>query len=535
MSAPLPQTAFEADRSPWVGSLPGRTAGYRGVADAIPANPALAHALPIATRVRDHELTDVLGADRASVTYAARDMSLRRRHAIEEYMPASLAQRGVDGAVVPSPPLQRAFDAGLKAFVEEALLLARLDHPALAKVTRVWDENGTAYRTMPYVVGPTLRGALGERGRVPDEADVRAWLVPLLDAVGVLHEAGSCHFNISPDTIRLTTNGPVLLGFAAASHAIDMTAGTPASALRSGFAAIEQYSGTGMAAGPATDLYALAAVAYSAIIGRAPIAANERLLRDRLAPLESIVGGRYSTSFLRAIDAALAVEPEARPRDHVEFRALMGELDDRSTTAPTDLLDPMLEPFVSAGPAAELASRRLPALVTASKSTETAAPIAATPARAVGATARPRVAAAPPKPPKRGFLLALAGVGSVALVAGSGWALRSPDRPGDLAVHGKVAPSALQARPTPSDSVATPARTASSPAPSVDAQASAAPAFDSDPRAPVPSAPAAQEFTPPAATSKVSTRQARCIEILQTASLSTLSAADTDFYKRECK
>jgi hypothetical protein len=66
------------------------------------------------------------------------------------------------------------FRAGLKSFVNEARLLARFDHPALVKVYRFWEENGTAYMVMPYYEGRTLKAALAALGRSPGEAELRA-------------------------------------------------------------------------------------------------------------------------------------------------------------------------------------------------------------------------------------------------------------------------------------------------------------------------------------------------------------------------
>src|SRR6202008_3597005 len=159
----------------------------------------------------------------------------------------------------------------------EARLLARFDHPSLVKVYRFWEENGTAYMVMPFYEGPTLEDALGELDHVPGEVELRAWLKPVLNAVALLHEGGVWHQNIGPDSVVLTSVGPVLFGLASAEQAIAAHAHTPAAALKTGFAAIEQYGHVAETKrGPWTDLYALAAVTYAAITGNAPAAAADR-------------------------------------------------------------------------------------------------------------------------------------------------------------------------------------------------------------------------------------------------------------------
>ncbi len=122
-----------------------------------------------------------------------------------------------------SPPIaiSTPSSAGLKGFINEARLLARFDHPSLVKVYRFWEENGTGYMVMPYYEGPTLKTMLAELGHVPGEAELRTWLKPILNAVTLLHESATWHQNIGPDEILVTPFGPVLLGFAAAAHAIE--------------------------------------------------------------------------------------------------------------------------------------------------------------------------------------------------------------------------------------------------------------------------------------------------------------------------
>ena len=106
----------------------------------------------------------------------------------------------------------------------------------------------------------------------------------------------------------------MLLGFAAAAHAIEAIHHTPAAALRAGFAAIEQYgSEAGTTRGPWTDLYALAATVYSAVTGAAPAPAADRLAHDSVRPLSVVAAGLYSPGFLAAIDAAMAIQPQQRP------------------------------------------------------------------------------------------------------------------------------------------------------------------------------------------------------------------------------
>jgi hypothetical protein len=67
-----------------------------------------------------------------------------------------------------------------------------------------------------------------------------------------------------------------------------------------------------------------------------------------------VAAGLYGERFLAAIDAAMAVEPERRPQDHQQFRALMGDID---SPEPLELAPPrdlMHEPFVGDDGAREI-------------------------------------------------------------------------------------------------------------------------------------------------------------------------------------
>ena len=299
------------------------------------------HVLPAGTRLRDYEITGLIGEGGFGIVYLALDHSLQRKVAIKEYMPASMVSRvaGSSAIVIKSERHLDPFKAGLKSFVNEARLLARFDHPSLVKVYRFWEENGTAYMVMPFYEGPTLKTALAELGHVPSEAELRTWLEPLLDALAVMHAARCFHRDIAPDNILLTPIGPLLLDFGAARRVIGGMTHALTVVLKPGYAPIEQYGDVAsMAQGAWTDLYALACVVYYAITGRTPMSSVERLMDDRLEPIAMEAKGRYGDAFLRAIDAALSVRPSERPQDAARFRALLDADRGKASPAPKGVL-----------------------------------------------------------------------------------------------------------------------------------------------------------------------------------------------------
>ena len=132
------------------------------------------NALPVGTKLGEFEILDLIGEGGFGIVYLAHDHSLHRKVALKEYMPALLASRGQDASVsVRSDRQRETFDIGLRSFVNEARMLAQFDHPALVKVYRFWEANGTAYMVMPFISGQTLQDALRQRSEAPGEAWIR--------------------------------------------------------------------------------------------------------------------------------------------------------------------------------------------------------------------------------------------------------------------------------------------------------------------------------------------------------------------------
>lgn len=317
--------------------------------------------LPNGTRLNEFEIIGLVGIGGFGIVYLAEDHSLGRRIALKEYMPSSLAARGQGVQVsVRSERHAETFEAGRRSFVNEARLLAQFDHPALVKVYRFWEANGTAYMVMPYYEGVTLKRALQQMGSPPDESWLKRLLAPLLDALEVMHEARVYHRDIAPDNIMLLGGQrPLLLDFGAARHVIsDMTQALTV-ILKPGYAPIEQYAEMpDLKQGAWTDIYALAAVVHLAITGNTPPPSVGRMMNDGMRPLAQRAAGRYSDEFLRAIDRGLAVKPQDRPQSIAEFRALLGLDHASALSAPAQPASPPTPPAGELRPASGEKSKR---------------------------------------------------------------------------------------------------------------------------------------------------------------------------------
>lgn len=139
-------------------------------------------------RIGPFEVTRELGRGGMGVVYLATDTRLDRQVAIKA-LPALLA----------SDP------ARLERFEREARTLASLNHPNLAGIHGVEQQDGALYLVLEYVQGESLAERL-DRGPIPaDEAVELA--VQIAAGVEAAHDAGVVHRDLKPANIIVTPQG----------------------------------------------------------------------------------------------------------------------------------------------------------------------------------------------------------------------------------------------------------------------------------------------------------------------------------------
>lgn len=284
-----------------------------------------ASVLPIGTYVDAYEIVGHLGRGGFGITYKVFDPGLNSYFALKEFFPTDLVAR--DGKVLKLLAKSRAeadYQWARRKFVDEAQLLAQLSHPNIVNVRRILEDNNTVYMLLDFIPGSTLEDWLQSIDGPPTQEEMDRIGAPLLDALELVHENGTCHLDIAPDNIliRSTDGAPILLDFGAARLEIKQHSQLVSAMLfKSGYSAPEQYTSSAYRYGPWTDIYATGATFYRAIAGQRPIESTERSLRDQLVPATQIGKGRYRQSFLRAIDSALRLPLDERPQSVAAWRA----------------------------------------------------------------------------------------------------------------------------------------------------------------------------------------------------------------------
>jgi serine/threonine protein kinase len=283
-------------------------------------------ALAIGTHVGPYQVRNVLGSGAFGIVYRVMDANGDDELALKEYLPPRLAVRdGATQVALRSPADAETYALGLRFFVNEGKLLARIRHPALVHVHDAWEENGTAYMAMDLYTGRNLVDTMRMRWKTPKESTLRALLEALLGALESLHGAGMQHRDVSPYTIVLELDGrPVLMDLGAPRRVTSARGESGAIGPRDGYAPIELYD-PAMASqrGPWTDFYALGATLYYLMAGKALPPAPQRSDDHGAGSRLIRPGPRYSLDFIAVVDWMLALAPADRPQSVDQVRAAL--------------------------------------------------------------------------------------------------------------------------------------------------------------------------------------------------------------------
>jgi len=298
---------------------------------------AAALSLTPGTRVERFSIEERIAVGSSTITYRAREAGTGSYFVLREFLPDSGVTRSTEGALQPEDEAAaQEFAVGMAQFLAGAARLATLHHPSIARISRWFKANGTAYLVMPWPPGSSLAARLGE-GQALDAPATVALAMPLLDALDYLHGQGFIHQELAPQTVQLLDSGGAALLGPGAGTAVQAGAHTAAGDANA-YAAIEQARAGGII-GPWTDIYGLSACFYHCITGHAPAPAADRhaaVLSGLPDPLVAITLPAGASQAQREISTlvgrGLALEPSARPQSVREWRARVAYSPEASET-----------------------------------------------------------------------------------------------------------------------------------------------------------------------------------------------------------
>jgi serine/threonine-protein kinase len=156
-------------------------------------------------------------------------------------------------------------------FRREAEAVAALRHPNIAQVYDAGEADGRAYFTMELVEGGSLAQKIA--GTPQPARQSAELLATLAAAVQAAHSCGIVHRDLKPANVLLALDGtPKVSDFGLARRLGDGSALTQTGAVvgTPSYMAPEQAGGRPGEVGPAADVYALGAILYELLTGRAP-------------------------------------------------------------------------------------------------------------------------------------------------------------------------------------------------------------------------------------------------------------------------
>ncbi len=220
-----------------------------------------------------------------------------------------------------------AADDGIRQrFKREALAAARLSgEPGAITIFDVGESEGRPFIVMEYLSGGSLENRLRRDGPEPP-ARALGWLEQAAAALDAAHGHGIVHRDVKPANLLLNERGEVRVADfgIASSAAMDSMTITGTVLGTAGYLSPEQAMGE--RAGPASDLYALAVVAYELLSGERPFSNDSPTAEASAhvnAPVPSIVERceNLPPELDRVFQRALAKDPAARFGSAREFVA----------------------------------------------------------------------------------------------------------------------------------------------------------------------------------------------------------------------
>ena len=220
--------------------------------------------LAAGSRLGRYLIVEPLGAGGMGVVYRARDEKLERAIAIK-----MLAQGILTG------------EEARRHFRREARALAKLNHPRIAAVYDVGEQDGADYIVMELVEGQSLAAKL-KKGALPVK-DATAIALQVAEALKEAHEHGVIHRDLKPANVMITPKGDAKVldfGLAKMLAARDGDA-TMSVAQTEGLVGTPLYMSPEQALGynldARTDLWSLGALYYESLAGRPPFQGNNHI------------------------------------------------------------------------------------------------------------------------------------------------------------------------------------------------------------------------------------------------------------------
>lgn len=289
-------------------------------------------------KIAHYNILERLGGGALGEVYRARDTKVGRTVALMQ------------------PPPQLLSDAPRRErFVESARLAGTLNHPNIAALFDVVEEDGQCYLAYEFAAGPSLRQEMsGVRFGVRRAVEIAAQIA---DALAEGHSRGVVHGDLRPDTVVITPKGSAKIlnfgmvpwtagGFARRMAALSPDTLTPDQLSVVGYLSPEQALGGRI--DQRSDLFSLGVMVHEMVTGTNPFQAGKasatitNLVRARVpAPSGQNfeVPSELDALLARAMSKDIAARHDSAASLASDLRTVLGLIDMRSgDKGPTTLI-----------------------------------------------------------------------------------------------------------------------------------------------------------------------------------------------------
>jgi predicted Ser/Thr protein kinase len=212
--------------------------------------------VPAPARIGRYEIIDRIGRGSMGTVYSARDTNMDRRVAVKVMM-----------ADVEDDPELRS------RFFREAKAAGSLLHPNIVTVFDIGEDGGRPFIVMELLEGENLATLVAKNAELDLEVKVDL-LIQLCEGLSAAHARGVCHRDVKPANLFITRDGTLkILDFGIARIAASTLTATGLMVGTPEFMSPEQARGAEI--DQRSDLFAVGAVAYFLLTGRAPFAARD--------------------------------------------------------------------------------------------------------------------------------------------------------------------------------------------------------------------------------------------------------------------
>ncbi|MBF0154935.1 MAG: DUF4115 domain-containing protein [Magnetococcales bacterium] len=302
--------------------------------------------LGVDSTIDHYMIKRVLGHGGFGVTYLAINIDDQTDVAIKEYFPSGLAVRNQDGSVRARMGFTDHFNKWKERFRKELMVLNQFSHKNIVKVLSFFESLGTTYIVMEFEEGKNLRTHLTQCPEM-SETEVLNIVRQLLDSLDMLHDKKYLHRDIKPENIIIRPDGsPVLIDFGATRLVIDQVTHALTLVYTPAYTPLEQYAGDSKAQGPWSDIFSMGSVFFYMTTGVDPVPAPTRMAAinrgniDPLPSIDNIINKKYPIYFLQAIEHAMQIKENDRPKTVSAWRnELLKENDTQMIAMPATIND----------------------------------------------------------------------------------------------------------------------------------------------------------------------------------------------------